>query len=87
MANHKSALKSIRQIEKRTEIVRSRMNRVRTFVKKVQMAIQEGNKESATVALKLAESEIARAAQKGMLAKSTASRKVSRLCAAIKKIA
>ena len=44
MANHKSAEKRIRQTEKRTAINRSRMSRVRTFVKKVETAIATGDK-------------------------------------------
>ena len=53
-------------------------------VKKVNAAILENNKEAAKAALIVAESELMRAAQKGVLPKNTASRTVSRLSAKIK---
>jgi small subunit ribosomal protein S20 len=79
MANHKSAEKRIRQTEKRTAINRSRMSRVRTFVKKVETAIASGDKSAAQSALKLAQPELHRAITKGVMHKNTASRKLSRL--------
>jgi small subunit ribosomal protein S20 len=79
MANHKSAEKRIRQIEKRTTINRARMSRVRTFVKKVETAIASGDKAAAEAALRLAQPELHRAITKGVLHKNTASRKLSRL--------
>jgi hypothetical protein len=54
MANHKSAEKRLRQTEKRTAINRSRMSRVRTFVKKVETAIASGDKAAAQSAFQLA---------------------------------
>ncbi|MBV8118935.1 MAG: 30S ribosomal protein S20 [Alphaproteobacteria bacterium] len=79
MANHKSAEKRIRQIEKRTAINRSRMSRVRSFVKKVEAAIASGDKVAAQSALQLAQPELHRAITKGVMPKNTASRKLSRL--------
>jgi small subunit ribosomal protein S20 len=79
MANHKSAEKRIRQTEKRTAINRSRMSRVRTFVKKVEMAIASGDKAAAQSALQLAQPELHSAITKGVMHKNTASRKLSRL--------
>ena len=81
MANHKSAKT---RINKRSIINGARRSRVRTFVKKVNAAILENNKEAAKAALIVAESELMRAAQKGVLPKNTASRTVSRLSAKIK---
>jgi small subunit ribosomal protein S20 len=79
MANHKSAEKRIRQIEKRTAINRSRMSRVRTFVKGVETAIATGDKAAAETALRLAQPELHRAITKGVMHKNTVSRKLSRL--------
>jgi small subunit ribosomal protein S20 len=79
MANTVSAKKMTRKIAKRTAINRSRRSRVRTFLRKVEEAIASGNRNAATEALRAAEPELMRAAQKGIFHKNTASRKVSRL--------
>ena len=47
MANHKSAEKRIRQTLRRTEVNRARVSRIRTFVKKVETAIESGDKNAA----------------------------------------
>ena len=59
---------------------------MRTFLRKVEEAIASGDKSAATAALKAAEPEIMRAAQKGVLHGNTASRKVSRLAHRVAKI-
>jgi small subunit ribosomal protein S20 len=87
MAHHKSAKKRIRQTESRTEVNRSRVSRIRTFIKKVEVAIASGNAADAQAALKTAQPEIMRGVSKGVLAKGTASRKVSRLAARVKALA
>ena len=79
MANTNSAKKSARKIEARTEINKSRRSRMRTFIRKVEEAIAGGDHKIATEALKAAEPEIARAAQKGIVHANVAARKVSRL--------
>jgi small subunit ribosomal protein S20 len=79
MASHKSAEKRIRQTAKRTAINRSRVSRVRTFVKKVEVAIASGDREAARAAFQLAQPELHRAVTKGVLHKNTVSRKLSRL--------
>ena len=84
MANHKSAKTRINRNSKRSVINGARKSRVRTFVKKVNAAILENTKAAAKAALIVAESELMRAAQKGVLPKNTASRTVSRLSAKIK---
>lgn len=84
MANHKSAKTRIIRNNKRSVINGMRKSRVRTFVKKVDALIAAGNKEEAMVAFKVAESEMMRAAQKGVFHKNMASRTVSRLAQKIK---
>jgi small subunit ribosomal protein S20 len=86
MATHKSAEKKIRQTAVRTERNKSRMSKMKTFIKKVEAAIKAKDKEKAKVALKEAESVIAKTAQKGTVKKETASRKTSRLSKAVKAI-
>jgi small subunit ribosomal protein S20 len=83
MASHKSAEKRIRQIAKRTAINRSRVSRVRTFVKKVETAIESGDQTAARDAFKMAQPELHRAITKGVLHKNTVSRKLSRLATRI----
>lgn len=79
MANTPSAKKAIRKIERRTAVNRNRRSRVRTYVRQVEEAIARGEKTAAEAALRAAQPEVMRAAQKGLLHKNTASRKISRL--------
>jgi small subunit ribosomal protein S20 len=84
MANHASSKKRIRRNDRRADINGARRNRMRTFMKKIEVAILSGDKKSADEALKVAQPEIQRSAAKGLLHKKTASRKISRLSARIK---
>ena len=86
MANTSSAKKATRKIAARTEVNKSRRSRVRTFLRKVEEAITGGDKTSAAAALLAAQPELMRAAQKGVMHKSTASRKVSRLALRVNKL-
>ncbi len=82
MANTKSAKKATRKIARRTEINKARRSRMRSSVRKVEEAIAGGDATKAMAALKAAEPELMRAAQRGVIHKKTASRKVSRLTGA-----
>ena len=84
MANTRSAKKMTRKIAKRTVVNRVRRSRMRTFIRKVEEAILTGDAATAAAALKAAEPEIIRAAQRGIVHKNNASRKVSRLAARVK---
>ena len=86
MANNPSAEKRIRQTEKRTERNRARRSRVRTFLRKVELAIAAGKKDEATAAFRAAQPEMQRAVTKGVAHLNTVSRKLSRLSARIKAI-
>ncbi|PZQ11336.1 MAG: 30S ribosomal protein S20 [Ancylobacter novellus] len=86
MANTPSAKKAARKIARRTVVNGARRSRMRTFLRKVEEAIASGSQDDARAALRAAEPEIMRAAQKGVLHKNTASRKVSRLAARVKAI-
>ena len=87
MANTKSAKKAARQAVRRTEINKSRASRARGAVRDVELAIKAGNKAAAKDALKSAEPVLASTAQKGVIDKKAASRKVSRLSARVKAMA
>jgi len=84
MANTKSAKKMTRKIAKRTVVNRTRRSRMRTFVRKVEEAIATGDAAPAAAALRTAEREVMRAAQKGIVHRNTAARKVSRLATRVK---
>ena len=86
MANTKSAKKAARKIARRTVVNKSRRSRVRNYVRKVEEAIAAGDRNRALAVMKEAEPQLMRAAQKGVLHKNTASRKVSRLVSRIAKL-
>ena len=83
MPHHKSAEKRLRQTETRTVVNRARLSRVRTFVKKVEAAIETGDRASAQSAFQLAQPELHRATTKGVMHKNTVARKLSRLATRI----
>ncbi len=84
MANTKSAKKAVRKIARRTEVNKARRSRMRTFIRKVEEAIDAGDQSAAQTALRDAQPEIVRTAQKGVIHRNTAARKVSRLDARVK---
>jgi small subunit ribosomal protein S20 len=86
MANTSSARKATRVIARRTEVNKSRRTRMRTTVRKVEEAIAAGDKTAALAAQKSAEPELMRAAQKGVIHRNAANRKVSRLAHAAAKL-
>ena len=80
MANHKSAIKRIRQNEKRYERNRKVKSAVRTSLKKVRAAISSGSGAENTEELaRSAESQMAKAVTKGVFHKKTAQRSISRM--------
>lgn len=79
MANTPQAKKRIRRNDRRAEVNGARVGRIRTFVKKVELALVEGDKTVAAAALAAAQPEMARGVAKGVMHKNTASRKFARL--------
>jgi len=79
MANTPQAKKRIRRNDRRAEINGARVGRIRTFVKKVEAALESGDKAAASAALTAVQPELQRGVSKGVLHKNTASRKFSRL--------
>jgi small subunit ribosomal protein S20 len=79
MANTPQAKKRIRRNERRAEVNGARTSRIRNYVKKVEGAIEAGDKKEAETALRNAQPELARGVARGVLHKNTAARKMSRL--------
>ena len=79
MPNKASAKKRLRQTIKKTTENKNRKTRIKTFVKKVEQAVAQGDQDAANGALRTAQSEIMRGVSKGVLHKNSASRKISRL--------
>ena len=79
MANTPQARKRIRRNDRRAEINHSRISRIRTFVKRVELALSTGNRDEAAAGLKAAQPEMMRGVSKGILHKNTVARKISRL--------
>jgi len=84
MAQHKSAKTRIRRNARRDVINTQRTSRTRTNIRKVEEAITAGDYNLAHEAMKKAQPGLQRSADKGLLHKKTASRKLSRLSARIK---
>ncbi len=84
MANTRSAKKADRRSARRTIINKNRVSRVRSYVRKVEEAISSGNAADAAEALKQAQPELMRSAQKGVMHANSAARKISRLAKRVK---
>ena len=84
MANTSSAKKAVRKIASRTLINTARRSRIRNFIRKLDDAIKSGDQTAAKAAFAIVEPELMRGVTKGVYAKNTASRKVSRLSAQVK---
>lgn len=87
MANTSSAKKAVRKIARRAAVNKSRRSEMRTFVGKVEEALAAKDAAAATAALSEAQPRLARAAQKGIVHKNAASRKISRLNKRVKALA
>ena len=87
MANTTSAKKATRKIARRTIVNKSRRNQMRNSVRLVEDALKKGDRTAAVEAMKHAEPELMKAAQRNIIHKNNASRKVSRLTQQIAKLA
>ncbi len=87
MANTPQSKKRARQSETRFAINKARRSRIRTFLRKVEEALQSGNKDIAAAALKEAQPELMRGVSKGVVHKNTVARKISRLNSRVKALA
>lgn len=87
MANTPQARKRIRRNERRTDVNRSRVSRIRTLIKRVEAAVTAGDKDAAATAMVAMQPELARGVAKGVVHKNTAARKYSRLTKAVAALA
>jgi small subunit ribosomal protein S20 len=87
MANTPQSKKRARQSERRADVNKSRRSRIRTFLRKVEEAIESGDRDAATTALRAAQPELMRGVTKGIFHKNTVARKMSRLSSRVKAIA
>ncbi|MDA8543392.1 30S ribosomal protein S20 [Rhodobacteraceae bacterium] len=87
MANTPQSKKRARQNERRAAVNKARRSRIRTFVRRVEEALESGDKDAASEALRAAQPEMMRGATKGIYHKNTIARKMSRLTARLKAIA
>lgn len=87
MANTPQAEKRIRRNDRRADINKARVSRIRTFVKKVESTIAGGDAVAAAAALQAAQPEMMRGVSKGVLHKNTVARKISRLAKRAKALA
>ncbi|MCA0361238.1 MAG: 30S ribosomal protein S20 [Armatimonadetes bacterium] len=79
MANLKSSKKDVRRIAKKTVVNKSVRTSLKTYVKKVRVAAETGDKEQVAAALKLAYKSLDKAAQRGIIHKNQADRRKSRI--------
>lgn len=87
MANTAQAKKRVRQNEKRRQHNASRRSEMRTYIKRVSKAINDGNLELANTEYRNATSMVDHMATQGLIHKNKASRHKSRLNAQIKALA
>jgi len=86
MANHSSAQKALRQTKKKNYINKNRVSRIRTYVKKAQVAIQNNSLKEASEAFIIAQSELMKGVSRNVIKLNTASRTISNLACKIKKL-
>jgi small subunit ribosomal protein S20 len=86
MANTPQSKKRARQNERRFQVNKARRSRVRTFLRKLEEAIESGDKDAASSALRAAQPELMRGVTKGIFHKNTVARKMSRLSARVKSL-
>ena len=79
MANTKSAIKTVRRIARQTAVNRSRKNRFRNAIKKMNLILTKKNKKEALAYLPKVNSELMKIAKTGIIKKENASRNISRI--------
>lgn len=84
MAQHQQAKKRIRQTKRRTAVNRDRISRIRTYVKRLELAVAGGDAAAAKAAFEIAVPAMHRGVGHGVLHRNTVARKISRMSARIK---
>lgn len=86
MANHKQSKKRVRQTITKAARNRHFRTTMRTYVKRVRAALLTGDGSAAKEGLGIAVKTLDKAVTKGILHRKTASRTISRLTVAVKKL-
>ena len=86
MANLSSSKKMVRKITKRTERNKSLRTNVRTYIRRFDEAVSSGENNEAQIAFNIIEPKLMKLAQKGIIHKKNASRKISRLSKKLKSL-
>ena len=84
MANSPQAKKRALQAAKRNAVNKSRLSRIRTYIRKAEESAASGDGQAAAEALREAQSEIMRGVTKGVFHRNAAKRKISRLAKMVK---
>lgn len=79
MANIKAAIKDIKTTERKTIENRSRTSAIKTYTKKFENALEEGNIEEAQELLKLVDKKLKQAQHKNIIHRNAVARRMSRL--------
>ena len=79
MANTKSAIKRVRRIARQTIVNKSRKNKFRNAIKKMNSLLERNNKKEALAYLPKLNSELMKVAKTGIIKKQNASRNISRI--------
>ena len=79
MANTKSAIKRVRKIARQTIVNKSRKNKFRNAIKKMNSLLERNNKKEALSYLPKLNSELMKVAKTGIVKKQNASRNISRI--------
>jgi len=79
MANTKSAIKRVRRIARQTIVNKSRKNKFRNAIKKMNSLLERNNKKEALSYLPKLNSELMKVAKTGIVKKQNASRNISRI--------
>ena len=79
MANTKSAIKRVRKIARQTIVNKSRKNKFRNAIKKMNSLLERNNKKEALAYLPKLSSELMKVAKTGIVKKQNASRNISRI--------
>ena len=86
MPQTRSAKKHLRQTEKRTQRNKAYKSRIKTVIRKVRQAVDEGRAEDARLSYREATSLLDKAVEKGILHKNNAGHRKSRLTLQVNKL-
>ena len=79
MPNTKSAIRRVRRVKKQTQVNRIRKSKYKSSVKQMELLIKNKEKDKAKKYFSKFQSILMQVAKSGVINKSTASRKVSRV--------